>query len=222
MYTKFQLRKFARCYLQKNDIEWAAMEAGIPVNEAGTLLTNADFIEQLTHVAQKNDIIQHHKDMIVDWIGNGQTLRDYCRQPDTPSFKTVYNWLEEDESFATRFAHARDIGYDAIAMECLQIADTPINEIIDTKTEKGYSITKRDAIKHRNLQIDTRLKLLAKWNPKKYGTVMRTELSGRDGAPIETVDKTPVNEKDLARRLAFMLQKGAKQNESAGRDNSED
>jgi len=89
-----------------------------------------------------------------------------------------------------------------------------VNEIITEESEKGVKITKRDAIKHRNLRIDTRLKLLAKWNPKKYGDVSKVEHSGRDGGAIETVDKTPLGDNELARRLAFMLQKGAKDNES--------
>jgi len=33
-------------------------------------------------------------------------------------------------------------------------------------------------IEHRKLRIDTRLKLLAKWNPKKYGDKQAIEHSG--------------------------------------------
>ena len=36
---------------------------------------------------------------------------------------------------------------------------------------------------HRKLQIETRLKLLAKWNPKKYGD--RTTLAGDPEAPLQ-------------------------------------
>jgi hypothetical protein len=33
-------------------------------------------------------------------------------------------------------------------------------------------------VEHRKLRIDTRLKLLAKWNPKKYGDKQAIEHSG--------------------------------------------
>jgi hypothetical protein len=36
---------------------------------------------------------------------------------------------------------------------------------------------------HRKLQIETRLKLLAKWNPKKYGD--RVQLAGDADSPLK-------------------------------------
>ena len=135
------------------------------------------------------------------WIESGQTLRAYCRQEGKPSYGTVYDWLEEiakEEGSPTkessRFAHARDLGEAQILQECMEIADnTQIGEIVTTKpvifegcilrnpdgsvamqTEKKTA----DMIEHRKLRIDTRLKLLAKWNPKKYGERIQTELSG--------------------------------------------
>ena len=44
--------------------------------------------------------------------------------------------------------------------------------------------TVEDMLGHRNLQIETRLKLLAKWNPKKYGERVAHE-GVEGGAPIK-------------------------------------
>lgn len=118
------------------------------------------------------------------WIESGQTLRAYCRQDGKPSYGTVYDWLEEDAKKdgapeSSRFAQARARGEDQIAQECLEIADTTQVGVIVTEKPDGTTETKHaDMIEHRKLRIDTRLKLLAKWNPKKYGDKLQQELSG--------------------------------------------
>jgi hypothetical protein len=86
-----------------------------------------------------------------------------------------------DADLSTAIARARDIGYDALAEECLYIAD---NMHIGTKKvytsgakegEDSMTVTEEDMLGHRKLQIETRLKLLAKFNPKKYGEYREPE-----------------------------------------------
>jgi hypothetical protein len=66
-------------------------------------------------------------------------------------------------------ARAREEGFDAIAAECLEIADTPLVGAKIKKRGDGIEETREDMLGHRKLQIETRLKLLAKWDPKRYG-----------------------------------------------------
>jgi hypothetical protein len=105
-----------------------------------------------------------------------------------PAWRTVYDWVVSRPDFAARLAHARDVGYDALAEEALDIADTPM-----TGAKKVYSsgaegegdsltVTEDDMLGHRKLQIETRLKLLACWNPSKYGN--RTTLAGDAKNPL--------------------------------------
>jgi hypothetical protein len=120
------------------------------------------------------------------WIESGQTLRAYCRQDGKPSYGTVYDWLEQDAEQNSRFARARDLGEQIIAQECLEIADTTqVGEIVTTKADGSSEIKTADMIEHRKLRIDTRLKLLARWNPKKWGDKAQHEVSGPDGGPIK-------------------------------------
>lgn len=113
------------------------------------------------------------------WIESGKTLRSYCRQEGKPSYGTVYDWLERDAEQNSRFAHARDLGEAQILQECLEIADnTQIGEIVTQKPDGSTEIKTADMIEHRKLRIETRLKLLAKWNPKKYGDKVQAEVSG--------------------------------------------
>lgn len=113
------------------------------------------------------------------WIESGKTLRAYCRQDEKPSYSTAYDWLEADAAQATRFGRAREIGEKVISEECLEIADnTQIGEIVTQKADGSCEIKTADMIEHRKLRIDTRLKLLAKWNPKKWGEKIDHNLSG--------------------------------------------
>ena len=48
-------------------------------------------------------------------------------------------------------------------------------------SDQGTSTTVEDMLGHRKLQIETRLKLLSKWDPKRFGD--RVALTGADNAP---------------------------------------
>jgi hypothetical protein len=48
--------------------------------------------------------------------------------------------------------------------------------------DKATFTTVEDMLGHRKLQIETRLKLLAVWDPKRYGN--KVQLGGDGGAPI--------------------------------------
>lgn len=110
---------------------------------------------------------------ICEWISQGKTLRQWCRENDI-HYSTVYLWLEKDKEFAQRFAQARDVGGDVIAEEALAIIDTfPIEAVSDSgsRLDAGHVAWLKN-------RAEMRLKLLAKWNPKKYGDKVGIEHSG--------------------------------------------
>ena len=119
------------------------------------------------------------KDDLVQWISNGKTLREFCRQDGMPNFSVMYDWEAEDKDFAQRIAHARLKGHDVIAEECAALSDTEPLAVYDEAGNKRYD---PGSIAWRKMQIETRLKLLAKWNPRKYGD--KTILAGDDAAPV--------------------------------------
>jgi len=116
---------------------------------------------------------------LADWLSEGKTLRDYCRQPGKPARRTVDDWREEDPEFAARIARARIRGADAIAEEALEIADTPLPGTITTEDKDGTKTVTEDMLGHRRLQVEARLKLLAKWFPQAYGDRQQVEHSGK-------------------------------------------
>lgn len=139
-------------------------------------------------------------DEIVMRLANGEPLRQICRDEHIPSWCSVYRWIEDNKEFALRIARARQMGFDAIAEDALVIADTTeIGEVIidggsdgDVKTRKG------DMLGHRKLKIDTRLKLLAKWDPKRYGDQITQRLVGDQGGPIRSETALTPSEAYLA------------------------
>ena len=113
-------------------------------------------------------------------------MRQMCRENEGfPAWRTVYDWMGRDPELSASIARARDIGYDALAEECLQIADTIQLGQKQVMTDEGTATTIEDMLGHRKLQIETRLKLLAKFHPTKYGD--KTIVTGdANGAPIKT------------------------------------
>lgn len=124
---------------------------------------------------------------ICERLSEGEPLREICRDPRMPAWRTIYLWMHKDEDLYARIARARDIGYDKMAEECLEIADNMqmgIKEtvIVDAKGNESVSRANEDMLGHRRLQIETRLKLLAKFHPTKYGDKAVKE---EDQAPKE-------------------------------------
>lgn len=124
-------------------------------------------------------------DQIVERISNGEPLRQICRDDGMPAWRTVYEWQKANTEFYARIAHAREMGEEAIAQECLLIADNPQIGQKTISKATGIEITEADMIEHRRLQIDTRLKLLAKWNPRKWGEKMAIG-GAAELPPVET------------------------------------
>lgn len=115
-------------------------------------------------------------DEICERLSVGEPLRAICRDLHMPAWRTVYDWMRKDDDFSARIAHARELGHDAIAEQCLDIADDERHDWVNTR--KG-DVTNEVAISRAKLQIYTRLQLLAKWNPKKYGEKQDINLNAK-------------------------------------------
>lgn len=119
-------------------------------------------------------------------LGHGETLQDICRTPGMPSVSTVNSWTEEcrpkdvPATFAPDFARARVLGFDAIAAQTLEIADDARNDWMERAAQEGGGEPVRtfnaEHVQRSKLRIETRLKLLAKWDPKRYGERMALEV----------------------------------------------
>ncbi len=103
---------------------------------------------------------QEIADEICAALEQGINLEEICRREHMPAASTVHSWTAGNvasvpPSFAIAIARAREVGYDAIAANCR-----------DTARGRGDSM---QDVQRDKLIIETDLKLLAKWSPKKYG-----------------------------------------------------
>ncbi len=111
-------------------------------------------------------------------LATGEPMAEICRSPDMPCVDTVWRWTQEHDEIARSIARARLIGEDAIAIEALRIADGAIPD----------PAGKHDPVRDK-LRVDTRLKLLAKWNPGKWGDRVQLRHADAEG---ETLDTAPL------------------------------
>lgn len=152
-------------------------------------------------MGRPSDYTQEVADAICLRLSKGEPLAHICLDDGMPAVRTVSDWKASHAQFSADFARAREDGYDRIAADCLQIADTPV-EGVETvvKANGDEEVRTGDMLGHRKLQIETRLKLLAKWD-KRYGDKMQQEHTGADGGPIKTESTVTISAEEAYKRM---------------------
>lgn len=103
---------------------------------------------------------------ICEQLSEGIPLAHICREENMPAVRTVSDWKVAHPEFAAAFARAREDGFDKIAADCLDIADETALDTVDTENGERPNA---EWIARSKLRVETRLKLLSKWDPKRYG-----------------------------------------------------
>jgi len=108
---------------------------------------------------------------ICERIACGDSLRTICADAAFPVIRTVLRWLASGDhpEFVTKLARAREAQADVLALEIMEISDTPLAGKKTIVKPNGIETTTADMIEHRRLQVDTRKWLMARMAPKKYG-----------------------------------------------------
>lgn len=105
--------------------------------------------------------------------------------------------MQADESVSALIARAREDGFDVIATDALRIADS---DRICEKVKYGPDgeVVEKvivDMVDRSRLQVDTRLKLLAKWDPKRYGDKVQHADAEGNNLPVPNFTILPVTPK---------------------------
>lgn len=131
---------------------------------------------------------------ILERMSKGEPLAAICRSdPKFPSTVQWNAWCRQDE--ALRIAHdkARDAGEEVLLAECLGIADDASNDwmLSNAKDNPGWKLN-GEHVQRSKLRIETRLKLLAKWNPRKWGdkTTIGSDPENPLPTPVANIDVT--------------------------------
>ena len=135
-------------------------------------------------------------DEICERLSAGEPLAQICRDENMPAASTISDWKTSHPSFSVMFARARDAGYDVIAESCLQIADDSRNDFISAESEKTGVKYDAEHVQRSKLRVETRLKLLAKWDPKRYGE--KIAIGGASDLPPISV----MSDADLVAKIA--------------------
>jgi hypothetical protein len=117
---------------------------------------------------------------ICERLSRGEPLLQICADEHMPKRQTVYDWLERVDGLSVQFARAREAGCDAMAEESLSIMDREPLAVFDDAGNKRYD---SGSIAWNKNRAEHRLKLLACWNPKKYGS--KVQLGGDPDSPIK-------------------------------------
>ena len=129
---------------------------------------------------------------ICERLSIGQTLSSICNLEGMPNYSTVWRWESSNENFRNKSAHARKIGTHALADDCIRIADDPMLDAAEKR-----------------VRIDTRLRLLGKWNARQYGDKIEIEntnakplnvtftIGDRSAEPIELIEGREPEEKQM-------------------------
>lgn len=153
---------------------------------------------------RQTSFTQKAADEICESLSKGITLAEICRGDNMPAVRTVSNWKEANPDFKAAFARAREEGFDVIADSCLEIADDGRNDWIDRLDDDGEVVGRQldhEHVQRSKLRIETRLKLLAKWNPKKYGE--KLAIGGADDLP----PLNALSDDDLKTKIALLMAK---------------
>lgn len=92
--------------------------------------------------------IKSHIPAICEMMAEGKSLRACCRALDLKE-SNVRRWLIQSEDGMAQSARARELGCDALADECLDIADDPTLDPAEKR-----------------IRIDTRVRLIGKWSQR--------------------------------------------------------
>jgi hypothetical protein len=125
---------------------------------------------------------------IIEGLSKGTPLTVICSPDEMPDDNTVRAWMREDPDLSDDIARARKTGFDAIADNL-------------RSTARGEGDSTGDFLRDK-LIIETDLKLLAKWDPKRYGDRIAQEITGADGGPLTTASvQLPPEQEDALKQL---------------------
>jgi hypothetical protein len=105
-----------------------------------------------------------------------------------PDESTVRHWaLDDREGFYPQYAKAREVGYQAMADEVLEICDDGKNDWMERQDEEDQRtyVLNGEHVQRSRLRVDTRKWLLSKALPKVYGDKITQEHTGAGGGPVQ-------------------------------------
>jgi hypothetical protein len=115
-----------------------------------------------------SDYSEELAETICGHLALGVPMARIAAMDDMPDYSTLKRWQRDNEEFRALSARAKEDGTHFLGEDSLRIAD---DLTIDPQ--------------HKRIMIDTRLRLIGKWNSREYGDKITQEHTGPDGTPIQ-------------------------------------
>ena len=151
-----------------------------------------------------------NKQQVKQWIcetieHNSFSLRKVLQvHTGTPDPDTIYKWLKEDQTFSDNYRACRVSMADFLAEELLEIADDSRNDFMQALDKSGEPTGgwkfNGDHVQRDKLRIWSRMWIMAKLKPGKYGDKMTVEhkeapLSDKSMDELENMARTLLNQR---------------------------
>jgi hypothetical protein len=144
--------------------------------------------------------------LIAERLRKGEPLAAILRAEGMPTHDALAEWRAQDADIERMISRAREEGFDALAAECLAIADDAAD---DTLTDAaGKKRVDTEAIQRAKLRIETRLKLLSKWCPRKYGDKVEVTGEGMQTEVTVNVAQSEERRRELIERRRIAMEAG--------------
>lgn len=132
-------------------------------------------------MARPTDFSEEIAERICEKLAMGVPMSVICADEDMPSYTTTWRWEQKYPEFRKASAHARMAGTHYMAGDCIRISDADDIETADKR-----------------VMIDTRLRLIGKWNAREYGDKVAHVGGGPDDPPIRhQVDLSGLSDEEL-------------------------
>lgn len=129
---------------------------------------------------------------ICELVADGQSINKISKMPGMPNRSTILKWFRDVPEFSTMYARAKEIGFEVLADEIIDLADAEEN-------------MNKDQLRRHQLMIDTRKWLLAKLQPRKYGERVTQEIVGNGDGPVQIEQHTQMTIEDYKTARREML-----------------
>jgi len=162
------------------------------IQERQSAESTPDTRQQPRQLGRPSTFTDEIAEEICDFVAAGGHLAQYCEQPGKPEKRTIYRWIaKHPDTFGPAYARAR-------VARALARSDA-LDELIDRVVAGGIDSNAA------RIAIDAHKWQMARENQNLFGDRLTTEVK----AKVEVLDHTPLSKIELARRIAFRLQRGA-------------
>jgi len=155
-------------------------------------------------VSTGNLYTEYTVEKVLERLVTGESLSAICRDDDMPTAGTWYRWMMKNPTLETRYHLAKAIGADAIVDENKPIADGQLPTM-----GAGFP----DDVQRDKLRVETRFKLAAVQNPRRYGPRQTNVLEGGE-TPVALAAVNTMSPYEKAARVIMIMREGLREPES--------